>query len=353
MAIGDFIRKQFIDVIEWLEPDDGPVLWRYPMADQEIQNGAQLTVRDGQAAVFLDEGRIADVFGAGRYRLTTRTLPVLTNLKNWDKLFASPFKSDVVFVSLRQQLDRKWGTPQPVTLRDKDFGAIRFRAFGNFAWRVADPARFYLQVAGARERLGLAAIDEPLRALLVQHLADAVGESGLPFLDLAANQVEFAARIRAASQPDMAALGVELEAVTVQNVSLPDELQKLLDQRTGMQMVGPDMGRFTQYQMGQSLPSLASGAAGAGAGAAGGGSGGGSGVMGDALGLGAGVALGQMFAQQLQPGSAAPAAGAAVAAIRPEDVLATLERLGELHGKGVLTAEEFGAKKAELLKKLV
>jgi len=353
MAIGDFIRKQFIDVIEWLEPADGPVLWRYPMADQEIQNGAQLTVRDGQAAVFLDEGRIADVFGAGRWRLTTRTLPVLTNLKNWDKLFASPFKSDVVFVSLRQQLDRKWGTPQPVTLRDKDFGAVRFRAFGNFAWRVADPARFYLQVAGARESLGLAAIDEPLRALLVQHLADAVGESGLPFLDLAANQVEFAAHIRSATAPDMAALGVELESVTVQNVSLPDELQKLLDQRTGMQMVGPDMGRFTQYQMGQSLPSLASGAAGGG-GAAGAGGGGGSGVMGDALGLGAGVALGQMFAQQLQPGAAAAAAAApAVAPVRPEEVLATLERLGELHAKGVLTAEEFGAKKAELLKKLV
>ena len=352
MAIGDFIRKQFIDVIEWLEPADGPVLWRYPMADQEIQNGAQLTVRDGQAAVFLDEGRIADVFGAGRWRLTTRTLPVLTNLKNWDKLFASPFKSDVVFVSLRQQLDRKWGTPQPVTLRDKDFGAVRFRAFGNFAWRVADPARFYLQVAGSRERLELAAIDEPLRALLVQHLADAVGESGLPFLDLAANQVEFAARIRAATAPDMAALGVELESVTVQNVSLPDELQKLLDQRTGMQMVGPDMGRFTQYQMGQSLPSLASGAAGGGGAAGAGGGGGGSGVMGDALGLGAGVALGQMFAQQLQPGAAAGAAPA-VAPLRPEEVLATLERLGELHTKGVLTTEEFGAKKAELLKKLV
>ena len=344
MAIGDFIRKQFIDVIEWLEPADGPVLWRYPMADQEIQNGAQLTVRDGQAAVFLDEGRIADVFGAGRWRLTTRTLPVLTNLKNWDKLFASPFKSDVVFVSLRQQLDRKWGTPQPVTLRDKDFGAVRFRAFGNFAWRVADPARFYLQVAGSRERLELAAIDEPLRALLVQHLADAVGESGIAFLDLAANQVEFAARIKAAAAPAIGALGVELESVTVQNVSLPDELQKLLDQRAGMTLVGADMGRFVQYQVGQSLPAMAAG------GPAGGASPGG-GVIGDALGLGAGVALGQMFAQQLQGG--AGSAGPAAASVKPDEVLAIIEKLGELHAKGLLSAEEFGAKKTELLKKLV
>ena len=343
MAIAEFIRKQFIDVIEWLEPDDGPVLWRYPMADQEIQNGAQLTVRDGQAALFIDEGRIADVFGAGRYRLTTRTLPVLTNLRHWDKLFASPFKSDVVFVSLRQQLDRKWGTPQPVTLRDKDFGAVRFRAFGNFAWRVADPARFYLQVAGAREQLGLAAIDEPLRALLVQHLADAVGESGIAFLDLAANQVEFAARIKVAAAPAIGALGVELESVTVQNVSLPDELQKLLDQRAGMTLVGADMGRFVQYQVGQSLPAMAAG------GPAGGASPGG-GVIGDALGLGAGVALGQMFAQQLQGG--AGSAGPAAASVKPDEVLAIIEKLGELHAKGLLSAEEFGAKKTELLKKL-
>lgn len=341
MAIGDFIRKQFVDVIDWLEDDAGPVVWRFPMADQEIQNGAQLTVREGQAAVFLSEGRLADVFPAGRYRLTTRTLPVLTNLQHWDKGFESPFKSDVVFVSLRVQLDRKWGTPQPVTLRDPEFGALRFRAFGNFAWRVTDPALFMRGVVGARERIAPAAVDEPLRALIQQHLADAVGESGLSFLDLAANQVDFAARIQAACAPEAQRIGVALEQVTVQSVTLPDELQKLLDQKSGMAMVGPEMGRFVQYQMGQSLPDLAKGAG------AGGGAGGG-GVIGDALGLGAGVTLGQMFAQQLQPGAGA----AAVAPLRPDEVLATIERLGELHTKGVLTAEEFAAKKAELLRKL-
>lgn len=352
MAISEFFRKQFIDVIEWLEDDKGPLLWRFPMQDQEIQNGASLTVREGQAAMFMSEGRLADVFMAGRYKLGTRTLPLLTNLQHWDKGFESPFKSDVVFVSLRQQLDRKWGTPQPVTLRDKDFGAIRFRAFGNFAWRVADPALFFRQVAGARERLGAAAIDEPLRALVVQHLADAVSESGLPFLDLAGNQVEFARHLQAACADEMAKLGVALEQVTVQSVTLPDELQKLLDQRTGMTMVGPEMGRFMQYQTAQSMPQLAAGAAG---GEGGGGGGGGGGVIGDALGLGAGVTLGQMFAQQLQgaaPGAATAQAASAAAVVRPEDVLATLERLGELHTKGVLTAEEFSAKKTELLKKL-
>ena len=325
MALGEFIRKQFIDVIEWLEGGENLVAWRYPMRDQEIQSGAQLTVREGQLAVFVDEGRLADVFGPGRHRLGTATLPLLTNLRHWDKLFASPFKSDVVFLSTRQ----------PVALRDRDFGAVRVRAHGNFAWRVGDAAAFLREVLGTRAQLPADEVDEPLRALLVQHLGDAVAESGRPFLDLAANQVEFAAQLLAACRADAARLGLVLEAVTVQSVSLPEELQKLLDQRIGMAMVGPDMGRFVQYQTGQALPTLAAGAAAGG------------GAVGDAMGLGAGVALGQVLAQQLQPGAAAPAGGA-----KHAELLATLEKLGELHAKGVLTDAEFGAKKAELLARL-
>lgn len=336
MALMDFVKKQFIDVIEWLEGSDDAVAWRFPMADQEIQKGAALTVRDGQLAVFVNEGQVADVFTPGRYRLTTQTLPVLTNLRHWDKLFQSPFKSDVVFFSTRQQLDRRWGTPQPVAIRDKDFGAVRVRAFGNFAWRVADAAAFYREVAGTRARVTVAELDDPLRALLVQHLGDAVAGSGLPFLDLAANQVEFALRLQQACRADMARLGIALEGVTVQSLNLPDELQKLLDQRIGMGMAGPDMARFTQYQAAQALPQFAQA------------SGAGGGVVGDAMGLGAGVALGQVMAQQLQPGLQGGAA-----AVRPEDVMATLERLGALRDKGVLTEAEFAAKKAELLKKLV
>ena len=341
MALMEFARKQFIDVIEWLERSDGTVAWRFPMAGNEIQNGASLTVRDSQIAIFVNEGQVADVFGPGRYRLTTRTLPLLTNLQHWDKGFESPFKSDVIFVSTRQQLDRGWGTRQPVSIRDKDFGAVRVRAFGNFAWRVADPKAFYGEVLGTRDGLAVVDLDEPLRALLVQHIGDAVAESGLPFLDLATNQVEFAAQLLTACRGDMARLGLSLEAVTVQSLTLPEELQKLLDQRIGMGMVGNDMGRFMQYQTAQAMPKLAEGIAG------GGGGGGGGSVAGDALGLGAGVAMGQMMAQQLAQGMQPQAA------IRPDDVMATLERLGELRSKGVLTEEEFATKKAELLKKLV
>ncbi|AKJ31560.1 SPFH domain-containing protein [Caldimonas brevitalea] len=349
MALMDFIRKQFIDIIEWTEQGDGVLAWRFPIADREIQYGASLTVRESQVAVFVNEGQVADVFGPGMHKLTTQTLPVLTYLRNWDKLFQSPFKSDVYFFSTRQQVDRRWGTTQPVTIRDSDFGAVRLRAFGNYAFRIADPKRFHTEISGTRDVYTVEDLDGQLRGLMLQHISDAVAGSGVPFLDLAANQVMFAGRLRDATAPAFEALGLKLEGVTVQNVSLPDELQKILDQKIGMGMVGGDMGKFMQYQTAQAIPTLAS------SGGAGGG------IAGDAMGLGAGVALGQVMAQQLgqglqaQPPVAAPAAtpAAAPAGVRPEEVMATLEKLGELKAKGILTDDEFAAKKAELLKKLV
>ena len=351
MALMDFIRKQFIDIIQWTESSDGTLAWRFPMADMEIQNGASLTVRESQVAIFVNEGQVADVFGPGMYKLTTQTLPVLTYLKNWDKLFESPFKSDVYFFSTRQQIDQKWGTPQPITIRDKDFGAVRLRAFGNYAFRVADPKVFHTEISGTRDIYSVADLDGQLRGLVLQNISNAIAGSGLPFLDLAANQVMFADALAKELQPAFAKIGLKLETMTVQNVSLPEELQKVLDQKIGMGMVGNDMGKFMQYQTAQAIPKFAEGA----------GSGGG-GVVGDAMGLGAGVALGQVMAQNLQQGlqgqpaaaaQAAALAGAPAQGVKPEDVMATLEKLGELKAKGILTQEEFDAKKAELLKKLV
>lgn len=354
MALMDFIRKQFIDVIQWTEDDDGTLAWRFPMEGMEIQYGASLTVRESQVAVFVNEGKVADVFGPGMYKLTTQTIPVLTYLKNWDKLFQSPFKSDVYFFSTRQQVDQRWGTPQPITIRDKDFGAVRLRAFGNYTYSVADAGVFHARISGTRARYTVDDLDGQLRGLVLQHLSDAIAQSGVPFLDLAANQIEFARALEKELGPAMAAIGLRLEGMTVQNVSLPEELQKLLDQRIGMGMVGNDMGRFMQYQTAQAIPEMAKAA------------GQGGGIAGDAMGLGAGVAMGQVLAQNLQKGlqggEAAPGAGAApvggsapmpgAASVRPEDVIATLEKLGELKAKGILTQEEFDAKKAELLKKL-
>ena len=344
MALMDFIKKQFIDIIEWTEAGDGTLAWRFPMRDLEIQNGGSLTVRESQVAVFVNEGKVADVFPPGRYTLTTATLPILTYLQNWDKLFKSPFKSDVYFFSTRQQIDQRWGTTQPVTIRDKDFGAVRLRAFGNYSYRIADAKLFHTEISGTRDTYTAADLDGQLRGLMLQHISDAVASSGVAFLDLAANQIEFAKALMEATQPSFAAIGLKLEGVTMQNVSLPEELQKILDQKIGMGMVGGDMGKFMQYQTAQAIPKFAEGAAGGG------------GVVGDAMGLGAGVALGQVMAQQLSQGlqgGGAAAAAAAPVGVKPDDVMATLEKLGELKAKGILTQEEFDTKKAELLKKLV
>ena len=257
MALMDFIKKEFIDIIEWTEDSDGTLAWRFPMEDREIQNGASLTVRESLVAVFVNEGTFADVFGPGRYTLTTATLPVLTYLRNWDKLFQSPFKSDVYFFSTRQQIDQRWGTSQPVTIRDADFGAVRLRAFGNYSYRIADPKTFYSQISGTRDTYTVAELDGQLRGLMLQHISDAVASSGVAFIDLAANLVEFAKALQEAVAPAFEKLGLKLEIVTMQNVSLPEELQKILDQRIGMGMVGQDMGRFMQYQTGQAIPTLA------------------------------------------------------------------------------------------------
>ena len=348
MALMDFIKKQFVDVIEWNETTDGVLAWRFPFQDNEIQNGAQLVVRESQMALFVNEGKVADLFGPGTHTLTTQTLPLLTNLKNWDKLFDSPFKSDVYFFSTRQQLDLRWGTSQPITLRDKDFGAVRLRAFGNYSVRLSDPRKFHTEVSGTRASYAASDLDGQLRGVLLQHLSDAVAGSGIPFLDLAANLGAFAKALGEATAPAFDALGLKLEGLTVQNVSLPEELQKVLDQKIGMGMVGQNMGQFVQYQAAQALPTLAA-------------QGGGGGVVGDAAGLGAGLAMGQMMAQTLQQGlqgASAPAAGATAASapvvgLQPDEIMATLEKLADLKAKGILTDDEFSAKKAELLKKLV
>lgn len=355
MALMDFIKKQFIDIIQWTEDSNGTLAWRFPMADMEIQYGASLTVRESQMAVFVNEGQIADVFGPGMYKLTTQTIPVLTYLKNWDKLFQSPFKSEVYFFSTRQQMDQKWGTPQPITIRDADFGAVRLRAFGNYTFRIADPKLFHKEISGTRERYTVGDVDGQLRGLVLQNISAAIAGSSIPFLDLAANQLKFAQVLADQLKPEFAKYGLQLDGLTVQNLSLPEDLQKVLDQKIGMGMVGNDMARFMQYQTAQAIPKMAEGM----------GSGGGGSIAGDAMGLGAGVALGQVLAQSLAQGlqgatpqagslaAAAASAAPAVVAMRPEEVMATLEKLGDLKAKGILTEEEFTAKKTELLKKLL
>ncbi len=331
MALMDFIKKQFIDILQWTEEGDGTLAWRFPMADMEIQNGASLTVRESQLAMFVNEGTVADVLGPGMHRLTTQTLPVLTYLKNWDKLFESPFKSDVYFFSTRTQLDQKWGTPNPITIRDKEFGLVRLRAFGIYAYHLVDPKLFYQKVSGTREAYTRDELEGQLRNTLVAGLSDLFGESGVPFIDMAANQDEFGKAMLQKAQPMFAEYGLALDSLVVQNVSLPEELQKVLDQKIGINMIG-DLQRYTQYQVANSIPDAAKNE-------------GGLAAMG--VGLGAGVGFGQVVGQAMA-GALPPAAAAPSA----DEIVATLEKLHALVGKGILSQAEFDAKKAELLKKL-
>ena len=341
MALMDFIKKQFIDILQWTESGDGTLAWRFPMAEMEIQNGASLTVRDSQVALFVNEGTVADVFAPGMYKLTTQTLPVLTYLKNWDKLFESPFKSDLYFFSTRTQLDQKWGTPNPITIRDKEFGIVRLRAFGIYSYHLTDAKTFYQKISGTRDTYTREELEGQLRNTMVAGLTDLFGESGVPFIDMAANQDEFGKAMFAKMAPTFADFGLTLDSLVVQNVSLPEELQKVLDQKIGMNMIG-DLGRFTQYQVANAIPEAAKNEGG---------------MAGMGVGLGAGVGFGQVMGQAMasamQPAAgAAPAPAAAVAPVSADDVVATLEKLHGLVEKGILSKEEFEAKKAELLKKL-
>src|SRR5581483_4068586 len=229
-------------------------------------NGGQLTVRESQMAAFVNEGRIADVFGPGLHTLATRNLPLLTDLLHWETGFESPFKSDVYFFSTRLQMDQKWGTATPITFREKEFGAVRLRGYGISSYRVADPRKFFVQVSGTRESYYAEDLEGQLRETIVARMTDVFATSDVPFLDMAANQAALGQKVAQALQPTFGALGLELDQFVVENISLPDELQKVMDQRIGVSMAG-DLGRYTQFQAAQALQTAAAnpgGAAGAG-----------------------------------------------------------------------------------------
>ena len=306
-----FFSKQFIDVIHWTETGDSVLAWRFPMEDQEIQSGAKLTVRDSQLAVFVNEGQIADVFAPGLYTLSTHTLPLLTNLLNWDKAFKSPFKSDVYFFSSRLRMNQKWGTATPITIRDREFGAVRLRTYGIYAYRLDDPRIFHQKVSGSRGVYLVGDLEGQLRNTIVGRMTDAFANANVNFLDMAGSQAHLAQTMLAAVGPVFAGLGLSLDSFVVENISLPEELQKMLDQRIGMNMIG-DMSRYTQFQVAQSMPIAAANEGG--------------GAAGIGAGLGAGMVMAQQMMSAMKPASppepappapqapavpAAPAAGGA------------------------------------------
>ncbi len=297
MGLGDFLRKQFIDVIQWTESGPGVLMARYPMRDMEIQSGGKLTVRESQQALFVNEGVAADQFGPGLHTLITGNLPLLTNLQNWDKAFESPFKSDVYFFSTRVQTGQRWGTQQPITIRDKEFGAVRLRAFGVYSFRVANPVVFQAQVGATDAEYTVEQIEPQLRNAVIIGFTTAFANAQVPFLDMAANQGELGKQIAAAVAPEFAQWGLSLETFTVESLSLPDELQKRLDERISMNMIG-DMRTYSQFQAAQSIPIAAANEGG---------------IAGLGVGLGAGMGIGGLMSDAMRaansPVAGAPAAG--------------------------------------------
>lgn len=325
-----FFSKQFIDVIQWQE-QPGQLAWRVPMEDQEIQNGAQLTVREGQVAAFFNEGQIADMFGPGLHTLETSNLPLLTNLLSWDKAFKSPFKSDVVFFSQKEQIGQKWGTTQPVTIRDAEFGPIRVRAFGSFSFRIDKVAPFTSRLLGTLAGLTVSDIEPQLRSAIATSMATGLGGGGTPFLDLAANQAALSESLRKAVEASLEQWGLTVPTLFIESLSLPEEVQKAIDAGGSMRVIG-DLDRYAKYQAAEAMEIAAAqsgGVAGIGAGAA------------------AGMAIGQAMAGGMAQ-AAQPAAPAAPAAPE-EDPFALIEKMHKLLRMGAISQEEFDTKKAEIM----
>jgi membrane protease subunit (stomatin/prohibitin family) len=279
MALKDFIKSQFIEVIEWLDDTGDTLVYRFPVEGQEIKMGAQLTVREGQFAVFINEGRLADVFKPGRHRLSTRNLPILTKLMAWKHGFNSPFKAEVYFVSSRQFTDQKWGTSNPVIVRDPELGPLRLRAFGIYSFRVDDPTIFIREIVGTDGNFTTDEITGQLRGLAISGFSDLLGESKIPVFDLASNYDELSAQARQKLGHEFKTHGLELAKFYVENISLPPEVEAMLDKRTSMGVVG-DMGRFTQFQTAKAIESAAENPGG---------------TAGAGVGIGAGIAMGNQM----------------------------------------------------------
>ena len=254
---------QFIDVIEWVDATRNTLVWKFPREDNEIKNGAQLIVRESQSAVFLNEGQLGDVYGPGRVELTTKNMPITTTLKSWKYAFNSPFKVDVYFVNTRQFTDQKWGTSNPIMLRDPEFGPLRLRAFGNYAFAVSDPGKFIKVMAGTTPLLVSEDVSGQLRNLLVSRFADALGEAKIAALDLAANYTEMGDALVKILQKDFDDYGITLSKFLIENISLPPEVEEALDKRTQMGVLG-DMNKYTQFQAANALEAAAKNEGGAG-----------------------------------------------------------------------------------------
>lgn len=282
MGLFNFIKSQFIEVIEWTDNSTNVMVYQFPVENKEIKMGAQLTVRESQMAVFVDEGQLTDVFTPGRYALDTQNLPVLTKLKSWKYGFNSPFKSEIYFVNTKQFTNCKWGTTNPIMMRDAEFGMLRMRMFGIYSFKVTDPTVFLREVFGTASLFTVDGITGQLKSKIVSGVADLLAEAAIPALDLSSKYDEIAAMAKTKLEESFKPLGLSLESLVIENISLPEEVEKVLDKRTSMGIIGDSLNQYTRYQAAESIRDAAQNPGG---------------MAGAGVGIGAGMGIGNMFAE--------------------------------------------------------
>jgi membrane protease subunit (stomatin/prohibitin family) len=342
MALMDWGKAQFIEIIEWLDDSNDTLAWRFPVRGQEIKNSAKLVVRESQEAVFVNEGQLADVFKPGTHTLSTQNLPVLATLKGWKYGFESPFKAETYFTSTRLYNDLKWGTSNPIMMRDADFGMLRIRAFGIYSLKVADSGTFLKQLVGTNGVYTLGDITEQLRKTIMSRFTDVLGEARIPALDLAAKYDELSDLVKQKLQEEFRTMGLELSKFFVENISLPEEVEAMMDKRTGVGMMAPVMGAYTQMQVADAIPLAAQNPGG---------------IAGMGMGVGLGFGMGNMMGQQMagaqqQLGQPSPAGSAPVPvpAAPAKSLKEELTELKDLFDSQLINQAEYDAQRGAIMK---
>ena len=313
MGIFDFLSGQFIDVIHWTDDTRDTMVWRFEREGHEIKYGAKLTVREGQAAVFVHEGQLADVFTPGLYMLETNNMPILTSLQHWDHGFQSPFKSEVYFVNTTRFADLKWGTKNPIIARDPEFGPVRLRAYGTYTIRVSDPARFLGEIVGTDGEFTMDEISYQIRNIIVQEFSRAIASSGLPVLDMAANTADLGKLVAKEIAPTLTDYGLEIPELYIENISLPEAVEAVLDKRTSVGLAG-DLGKYTQFSAAEAMTAAATTP---------------NSGMAAGMGAGMGMAMGSQMAGAAGPWGPRPAAAAAPVAAPPPPPVEKVWHLAE------------------------
>ena len=301
MGLFDKIKGELIDIVQWLDDSRDTIVWRFPRYENEIKMGAKLVVRESQVAVFVNEGQIADAYLPGTYTLETQNMPILSTLKGWKYGFHSPFKAEVYFVNTRQFTDMKWGTPNPVIVRDPEFGMVRLRAFGAYSMRVVDAPKLLKELVGTDPQFRTEEVSEYLRQMIVGRLGNALATARIPMLDLAAHQDRIGMQLAGVLSEDLSEYGIHIAKFIIENISVPPEVEAMLDKRTSMGIAG-NLDQYTKFQTANAIQDAANNPGGGAS---------------EGIGLGVGLAVGQQIAASLGGAGQAPAPAATPAGPPP------------------------------------